>query len=54
MSGEMVVFVKKRFFIGTGNGFVEILELHSETKKVMDAASFINGYRLQPGDRWDS
>lgn len=54
MSGEMAVFAKKRLFAGTGSGLVEILELHPETKKVMDAASFINGYRLQPGDRWDS
>jgi methionyl-tRNA formyltransferase len=52
--GELAVFAKKRLFTGTGNGLIEILELHPETKKVMDAVSFINGYRLMPGERWDS
>lgn len=52
--GELAVFAKKRLFSGTGSGLIEILELHPETKKVMDAASFINGYRLTPGERWDS
>lgn len=41
---------KKRLIAGTGKGYLEILELQPETKKIMDAGSFINGYRLTNGD----
>jgi methionyl-tRNA formyltransferase len=43
---------KKRLIAGTGNGFVEILTLQPETKKIMDGSSFINGYRLASGDHF--
>jgi methionyl-tRNA formyltransferase len=45
---------KKRLFAGTGSGFVEILALQPETKKIMDGLSFINGYRLAPGDSFEA
>ena len=51
--GEIAVFRKKRLITGTGRGVIEILRLQPETKKEMDAASFINGMRLVPGERWD-
>jgi methionyl-tRNA formyltransferase len=41
---------KKRLIAGTGNGFVEILSLQPETKKIMDGLSFNNGYRIASGD----
>jgi methionyl-tRNA formyltransferase len=44
--GVMFVHQKKRLLVGTGSGFIEVLSLQPERKKVMDAASFINGYRL--------
>jgi methionyl-tRNA formyltransferase len=44
--GYLVVH-KKRLIAGTGSGYLEILELQPETKKKMDSASFINGYRLE-------
>ncbi|MBN2402642.1 MAG: methionyl-tRNA formyltransferase [Spirochaetes bacterium] len=41
---------KKRLFVCTGNGFLEILTLQPETKKTMEGSSFMNGYRLSAGD----
>ncbi len=40
----------KRLYVCTADGNVEVLSLQPETKKPMDAAAFINGYRLQEGD----
>lgn len=49
--GEVAVYKKKRLLAGTGAGRLEIVSVQPETKKVMDAASFINGHRLQAGER---
>ncbi len=43
---------QKRLFAGTGNGFIEIISLQPETKKIMDGSSFINGYRLSGKDHF--
>ena len=48
--GEIAVAGRKCLLAGTGSGTLEILEIQPETKKVMDAASFINGSRLSPGE----
>ncbi|MCL1910752.1 MAG: methionyl-tRNA formyltransferase [Leptospirales bacterium] len=45
--GEIIRYQKKRLAAGTGSGLLEIIELQPETKKKMDAASFINGYSLK-------
>ena len=49
--GELRVHAKKRLLAGTGDGVIEILSIQPETKKAMDGLSFINGYRLQAGER---
>jgi len=49
--GELRVHARKRLLAGTGDGMIEILSIQPETKKAMDGLSFINGYRLQPGER---
>ncbi|HOS41203.1 MAG TPA: methionyl-tRNA formyltransferase, partial [Spirochaetota bacterium] len=49
--GEVAVYKKKRLLAGTGAGRLEIVSVQPETKKVMDATSFINGHRLQAGER---
>ncbi len=46
------VLDKKRLLAGTGGGCIEILMIQPENKKVMDAASFINGYRPVEGDHF--
>ena len=48
--GEIAVFRKKRIIVGTDGVPIEILSLQPENKKVMDGLSFINGYRIMPGD----
>lgn len=40
---------RERFIIGTGKGFLEILELKPEGKRSMDSASFLRGRRLHTG-----
>jgi len=45
---------KKRLITGTGDGIIEILELQPETKSAMDSLSFINGYRIFPGEMFSS
>jgi methionyl-tRNA formyltransferase len=40
----------KKLIAGTGAGCLEISVLQPETKKIMDGASFINGYRLTAED----
>jgi methionyl-tRNA formyltransferase len=52
--GEIRIFERKRLLSGTGDGTLEILFLQPETKKVMNASSFINGHRLLTGERWDA
>ena len=48
--GELAAYQKKRLLTGTGDGILEIHELQPETKSKMNAASFINGYRLTNSD----
>ena len=40
-------------YVVTGNGVIEILQLQPQNKKTMDAASFLNGYKLQPNARFE-
>jgi len=47
--GEVAKYDKKRLLVGTGNGLLEILSLQPESKKQMDAPSFLNGYRIATG-----
>jgi methionyl-tRNA formyltransferase len=41
---------KKRILVSTGSGYLEILELQPEGKKIMDSHSFINGNRISKED----
>ena len=51
--GEIAAYQKKRLIAGTGEGVLEIISIQPETKKRMDGAAFINGYRLAAGDRFE-
>ncbi len=42
---------KKSFTVQTGKGQLQFLEVQPEGKKRMDAASFLNGNRLQTGEK---
>ena len=39
-----------RLFAGCGDGSIEFLEVQLEGKKRMDAASFLNGFSIEPGE----
>jgi len=52
-AGELVVLHKKRLLAGTGDGILELVSMQPETKKRMDALAFINGYRLNPSERFE-
>lgn len=48
-----VVEVGKTIKVKTGKGVIEILEVLPENSKQMDARSFVNGYRVKVGDRFE-
>lgn len=48
--GEIRVHEKKKLLAGTGSGVLEIGMLQPETKKPMQGADFINGYRIKEGE----
>jgi len=43
--GGFVRFQKKRLVARCGDGAIEILQLHPDGKKVLDAPAFLNGFR---------
>jgi methionyl-tRNA formyltransferase len=51
-SGELSAAGSKLVVGCGGASALEVLELQPEAKKKMSAADFINGYRLQPGERF--
>ncbi len=51
--GELARFGRKRLLAGTGDGAVEIQLIQPENRDVMESSSFINGYRIEPGDRFE-
>ncbi len=50
--GVVTKYQKKRLLVGTGDGLLEILRIQPQTKKEMDATSFINGSRLEVGEHF--
>ena len=52
-AGQVVEVGKKRLVIGTGKGNLSITMLQPEGKKAMDVVSFLNGYTVQVGDRFE-
>ncbi|MFN4245764.1 MAG: methionyl-tRNA formyltransferase [Brevinematia bacterium] len=48
-----VINVGKSIEVKAGKGVVEILSLLPENSKIMDAISFVNGYRVKVGDRFE-
>ncbi len=49
--GTILEVTKKYFTVACGNGALKIKKLQPEGKKPMDAAAFLNGNRLQPGEK---
>jgi len=51
--GELLV-QGHRLFAGCGDGAVELIEVQLEGKRRMSAADFVNGARIQPGEKLGS
>ena len=47
--GEVVCISKDSFCIATGNGLFEVHKLQSEGKKILNAAEFLRGNRIEKG-----
>jgi methionyl-tRNA formyltransferase len=45
---------RRHLYAGTGNLPLELIRLQPEGKKIMDAASFLNGYRVKDGNKFSS
>lgn len=52
--GTIDIVDRKRLFVRTGDGCVEVLRLQPEGRRAMTPAELINGHRLAPGDRFVS
>ncbi len=56
-TGNLIVVLngrKKRLFVKTGDGFLEILELQPENRKVLAVTDFLNGFQWQAGMKLES
>lgn len=51
--GELLP-MKKRLYVGTGTSPLQITRIQPEGKRAMDALSFLNGYRIEPGRKMTS
>ena len=49
--GSIAIRGNRQLFVGTGAGFLEVLELQQEGRKRMSAAEFLKGYAFAKGDK---
>ena len=52
--GEILAAKGDVLLVGAGQSAVQILELKPAGRSAMDAASFLRGYHLRPGDRFET
>lgn len=52
--GSIALLKKSKLVLVTGQGFLELVKLQPENKKAMSAGDFINGFRPQIGDTFQS
>ena len=50
-SGTLEIVEKRKLFVATADGMLQVLQIQPATKKVMEASDFINGYQLQTGEQ---
>ena len=50
-SGTLEIVEKRKLFVATADGTLQLLKIQPATKKVMEADDFINGYQLQTGEQ---
>ncbi len=50
--GQVVRAGKEGVDVACGEGLLRLRQLQPAGKRAMDAASFVNGFRVQPGEQW--
>lgn len=50
--GQVVAASRSGIDVACGDGLLRLQQVQPEGKKAMDAASFVNGFRVVPGERW--
>ena len=50
-AGTLEIVEKRKLFVATADGILQLLQIQPATKKVMEASDFINGYQLQAGEQ---
>ncbi len=51
-AGEVVAAGREGLDVACGRGLLRLRQVQPEGKRAMDAASFVNGFRVEPGERW--
>ena len=54
LPGEVVNCNRKQLVIQTGNGQIKLLRLQREGKNILEIQDFLNGTKIEIGDRFDS
>ena len=54
LPGEVVNCNRKQLVIQTGNGQIKLLRLQREGKDILEIQDFLNGTKIEIGDRFDS
>ena len=49
--GTLEIVGKRKLLVATADGALQLLKIQPATKKVMEAADFINGYQVQTGEQ---
>ena len=49
--GTLKIVEKRKLLVTTVDGTLQLLQIQPATKKIMEAADFINGYQLQTGEQ---
>ena len=49
-AGTLEIVEKRKLFVATADGTLQLLKIQPATKKVMEADDFINGYQIQTGE----
>ncbi len=50
--GEVVAAGKSGLVVACGEGFISLIQVQPEGKRAMDARSFVNGFRVEAGEKW--
>lgn len=52
--GDVVIAGRAGLVVACGEGFVSLIQVQPEGKRAMDARSFVNGFRVEAGEKWGS